>query len=228
MLKINKKMTIFVTSIAIVLLCYFVFRGSVVMLAADFYDSGGRDKTVSLRLYNVAADWGYPFAQFKAGTMYLSGRVERAGEVNREKGFQLIKAAAEQGFVEAESEIAYLYEKKGNNKEACKWYKSSAEKDYIFSYLKTARCYRQGKAFKKDIQEALKWYKKDVDNNVHVGTKYEYGLAILEGNPTENDLKKANTLIQEAMDEGLNLSQYEIGELNKKGLNLKTSDTTSN
>ncbi|RDH41769.1 tetratricopeptide repeat protein [Zooshikella ganghwensis] len=226
MLKINKKMTIFVTSIAIVLFCYFVFRGYVITLVADFYDVEVRDREVALRLYDIAADWGYPPAQLKAGEMYLSGR---AGKVDREKGFELIKAAAKQDFTEAEYELAYLYGQKGNDKEACKWYKISAEKDYVFSYYETAQCYHQGKVFKKDLQEAIKWYKKDIDNHGRRwSSRYNYGLLLLEGNPTEKDLKKASALIQDAMDKGLYLSQYEINELNKKGLTLKTSDTESN
>ena len=75
------------------------------------------------------------------------------------KAFELWHEAAEKGHPVSQFNIALDYEDSENYSEAFRWMKASAEGGYMEAQHNLAYMYEKGKGVRRDINEAVKWYK---------------------------------------------------------------------
>jgi TPR repeat protein len=77
------------------------------------------------------------------------------------KLFDRLRNAAEHGDAVAQNILAVLSAKKGDDAEAVKWYRKSAEQGYVKAQVNLGQMYFAGKGgVKKDEAEAYKWFLK--------------------------------------------------------------------
>ena len=76
--------------------------------------------------------------------------------------FQLLKIAAEQGYVDAQYNLGVCYYNgdgvKQDYYEAFRWYKAAAEQGYAKAQCNLGLCYKYGDGVEKDFKEAYYWY----------------------------------------------------------------------
>lgn len=105
------------------------------------------------------ADAGDPRAQYVMGVMALNGL---AGDAQPNEGAAWLLLAAEQGYVEAQVELARLYKTgEGVEQDLTKmvhWYRRAAEQGHVGAQLFVADAYAYGQGVEPDLVEAYKWY----------------------------------------------------------------------
>lgn len=105
------------------------------------------------------ADGGDPRAQYVMGVMALNGL---AGEAQPNEGAAWLLLAAQQGYVEAQVELARLYKTgEGVDQDLAKmvyWYRQAAEQGHVGAQLFVADAYAYGQGVEADFVEAYKWY----------------------------------------------------------------------
>lgn len=86
---------------------------------------------------------------------------ERQGRFIESLG--LLKDVAERGHPGAQNYYGYMLDKSDEDKEAVKWYKKSADQNYIDGMLSLAKMYAAGEGVKQDIPQAIKLYEKAIE-----------------------------------------------------------------
>ncbi len=92
-----------------------------------------------------------------------SGDFEKGQEAFDKDNYKLAshywEPLAKNGDMFAERKLGLLYEHTGNNEKSIKWLKISANNGHTLSQLSLGGNYLYGLGVKKNLQEALKWYK---------------------------------------------------------------------
>lgn len=97
------------------------------------------------------------------------------------------KPLAEQGNVEAQDKVGYMYESgygvDTDEKEAMKWYRKAADQGDAEALVNIGEMYRNGKGVTKDPAEAATWYRKAADKGdpaaeMALGQMYEDGEGV--------------------------------------------------
>lgn len=111
------------------------------------------------------------------------------------KSKKKIISQAEQGDVQAQYELATMYEKgKGaeqNIDEALKWFNKAAENGHIGSMVDLGWFYQNGQYVEKDINKAIDWYEKAAEQGssqaqVNIAVIYDAGIDVPENNELAN------------------------------------------
>jgi TPR repeat protein len=124
----------------------------------------------------------HPNLQVILGKMY-------ADDQHRDysKAMELFRQAAAKGNLEAQYQIAELYDFGSgvakNPEEAMKWYRQAAENGYAEAQFEIGVRYAQGRDAKQDYAEALHWLQKAADQThpealAWMGTMYEEGYGV--------------------------------------------------
>lgn len=91
-------------------------------------------------------------------------------------GVKLLRAAAEKGFVKAQTVLGSCcmngYGVEKNKKEAVKWYRIAAGKGYAAAQYMLGNCYKYGDGVEGNRKEAIKWFQKAARQG-NVDAKYE-------------------------------------------------------
>lgn len=105
------------------------------------------------------ADHGDARAQYIMGVIALNGL---AGEPQPNEGATWLVLAAEQGYIEAQVELARLYKTgEGVDQDLAKmvhWYRRAAEQGHVGAQLFVADAYAYGQGVEIDYVEAYAWY----------------------------------------------------------------------
>ena len=106
---------------------------------------------------------------------------------DHQSAFNLWKPLAEQGNIEAQNKIGWMYESAygvaKDEKEAMKWYLKAAEQGNAEAQVNIGLMYRDGKGVERDKKEAAKWYRKAADQGdpaafITLGEMYENGEGV--------------------------------------------------
>ena len=165
------------------------------MCYESLVDENGRqlDEATAARaayaLYRAAALKGYAPAQLETGLCHRE--TNRGTYANPHEALKWIKAAAEQGYLEAQTTLGDCYSDEWygvNFNEAVKWYRKAAERGDSYAQLRMASAYLSGRGVERDPMESAKWARKSADQGnatapLLVGTLYLDGYP--EKNPAE-------------------------------------------
>ena len=106
----------------------------------------------------------------------------------------MVRNAAEQGDVEAQTKLGVMYEfgngVEHNFNEAVKWYTKAAKKGYAPAQKNLGTMYYSGRGVGKDYKEAIKWFIKSADQG-YSQSEYILGLIYSNHNDVEHDYNKA-------------------------------------
>ena len=165
----------------------------------------------SIRLTRVAADLGYPEAQWSLGFYFDKG--EGVPE-NTIEAFKWYKMGAEQGNASAECGLAHCYnEGRGVNqdpKAALKWYQLAADQGEDIAQCGLALCYLNGKVIPKDPDKAEMLLKFAADNGSETATQIlnSCGIAYPVGQGQPYGARQTMELYRKYAEQGDKLSQY--------------------
>ena len=123
-------------------------------------------------LLALAATRGFPRAQFLVGVFLRSG----GGENNEREAVEWYTKAAEQGYADAQFNLALCYDDgEGVEKDPAKaveWYTKAAEQGYAQAQCNLGVCYANGSGVKKDPAKAVEWFTKAAEQG-HANAKKE-------------------------------------------------------
>jgi len=117
-------------------------------------------------------------------------------KAKRKKGFKLIIESASSGYVDAQYELALLYDKgsygiiSSDLHAAFKWYKASAQQGHVMSQYEVGAMYYYGEGVRQSYVKAIIWYLKAALQN-QADAQYELGQMYSSGQGVSIDYKKA-------------------------------------
>ncbi len=123
------------------------------------------DKKLSISLYMLSADQGYPHAIYNLAFSYESGF---GVSMDEKKAFPLYKQATTKGDPYAMNTLGLYYldgrgGAKKDSKLAVKYFEQSASKGNVRAFWNLSSCYLKGTGVKKDKNKAIAYYKKAAD-----------------------------------------------------------------
>ncbi len=168
----------------------------------------------------AAAQSDDPEVWAQLGLYYLNPENEFNNvTVDQEKGYYLLKQAADSGNAEAQYIIANLYFTgqyvAQNYKEAYYWYKLAATSGYHKACIDLGSMYQNGYYAEKNMPEALEYYKKSTEQGNSYGF-FLMGQIYENGTGVKKDLKKAKEYYQEGAILFDEKSLQRLSELSKK------------
>ncbi|CAB4032269.1 sel1 repeat family, partial [Paramuricea clavata] len=155
-----------------------MFAGQKEFNQAQLLEFVHHDYETARRFYEKACKAGHPMAQYQYGLWFADVKGERI-KPDEIKARKLFEASAENGHGIAQVALAQMYETgrgglKQDESMALYWYKeavknpSSIARENISNiYNKIAFMYMEGVGTMKDVNKALKWFKKaEMDSNL--------------------------------------------------------------
>ena len=106
---------------------------------------------------------------------------------------ELLRPLAEQGNLEAEVDIGYIYENQQEREEAASWYRNAAEQGYTPAEVHLGYMYlygTYGRGVKRDPSEALDWWTKASEHGDGTAS-FAIGRVYLNGQGVARDLAAA-------------------------------------
>jgi hypothetical protein len=146
-----------------------------------------------------------PEDQYQLGLKYLEVRDEWKDDTYNLKeqqqrhesyarGARLIRKAAEQEYVAAQSKLGVMYaygQGVGQDEtEAVKWFKKAAEQGDVNAQYNLGFMYANGRGVEQDEEEAVKWWRKAAEQE-HADAQFELGCAYANGRWVEQDKAEA-------------------------------------
>lgn len=106
--------------------------------------------------FHLAAEQGNSDAQYRLGTIYLSGY---SGLVQRDdiEAFKWLRLAADQGYLEAQSLLGFMYDLRGEEIKALKWYRLAAAQGDQDAQFQLSQIYADGKGVEKNFIRSYQW-----------------------------------------------------------------------
>lgn len=108
-----------------------------------------------------------PEALYRLGMDYLNGNDSLGIYMNKEKGIELIRRAAEQGDSWAQYGLGICYEDgdgiEQDYEQAAYWYRKSAEQGNAWGQYLLAMCYDGGQGVAQDYAQAVYWFRKSAE-----------------------------------------------------------------
>ena len=101
-------------------------------------------------------------------------------------------------------------------KEAIKWFRRGARKDYPESQFYLGLMYKKGYGVQQDYKEAVKWYRKSAEQGVS-GAQHLLGLMYKNGDGVKQDYKEAVKWYRKAAEQGYSDAQYSLGLMYETG-----------
>ena len=150
--------------------------------ADQLREKGARTK--ALNLYIKAANMNYAAAAHEAGVLYEKRDLEKAIEWH--------ESAIKGGDTSSYLNLGYIYQKKGDTREALSYFLKSAETRNPEAEYQLYHFYKES-----DEPQALKWLKKSVTQK-YPPAQYSYARYLLK----RNDLNKSIDLLEHASTEG--------------------------
>lgn len=145
------------------------------------------------------------------GTIYQAGKIVPKDE---EKGFKLVRKAAQKGSIAALSSLGFFYLNgtgcKPDEKEAFQCFTEASGHGIASGYVGLGLCYLGGKGTKIDYSKAKESFEKaaqmgEANGYLHLGLMYVHGQGV------KPDIKKAIQHFQDAANLGSSEAYYNIG-----------------
>jgi len=139
-----------------------------------------------------------------------------AGDYIWEEKFSTALPKAESGDLDAQFELAGMYERgRGTTKDeklSFEWYKKAAEQKHVKSAYKLGYAYLKGNGTSKDFEEAYRWLKFASDQGYERAHFYLAEMMEL-GNGIDVDLQDALAMYQQAADAGFKPAEARVARV---------------
>lgn len=133
------------------------------------------------------------YSTMEAEEIYERG-CELLDDGETDAGIELLKVAAEMGYVDAQTHLGdiYCYSDivEEDCEEALKWYRLAAEEGDITALIEVAEAYRYGAGVEEDFEECLKWYKLAAEAGAKEAM-YTVGYEYYHGDEVEKSYEEA-------------------------------------
>jgi len=156
------------------------------------------------------AEQGVAIAQFNLGIRYHNGRSVTKDD---DQAIQWFTKAANQGCVEAQYNLGYIYREDQNYQRAIYWYNKAAEQNLADALCDIGVMHIYGYGVKQDYQRAIDWFRKAAELDLP-RAHYCLGLAYAKGHGVSIDNEKAKELFKLAAKD-LELSFNVLEQLDK-------------
>ncbi|MFI4963361.1 MAG: tetratricopeptide repeat protein, partial [Legionellales bacterium] len=175
------------------------------------YETVDENYAQALKVYNQAAEIGYPQGVYNMALMYLYGK---GVPVDYPKAKVLLTDASNKGVSEALTQLGsmsfYGLGQPRNDQDALSWYKKAADLGNTNALYELGVLSETGVAAKLNLQEALKYYqaasdKGNVKAMLALARMYQYGLGV------DKDLKRSAEMYQKLADRQNAFAQYQLG-----------------
>lgn len=128
-----------------------------------------------------------------------------------------VETAAKTGESGAQYQLGLYYEeKRGDYKEAFKWYGKAAAQKHTEAVYRLGRCYEYGKGVDKDYKKAVEYYRQAADKD-HAGAQYRLGCCYEFGRGLTKDYKEALKLYRAAASQSYASAEFRLGYLYERG-----------
>lgn len=179
-------------------------------LYETFFDKGEKEK--AFKMLEESAESGNLESQNMLGTCKT---FERFGmEINEEEGVKWYRMAAEQGYAEAQCNLAFCYKRgigvEPDMEEAYKWYRKAAEQGDADAQCDVGDCYKDGIGVEVDFYQTIEWYTKALEQG-EARAQYFIGYCYEMGDGMEENKEMAYNLYQKAAEQGYANAQYRLG-----------------
>ena len=160
------------------------------------------------------ADQGERYYQFLLGE-WFNKHHSQSSYAN--EAIKWYKRAAETGHYGAMYKLGECYEKTGSFSLAIKWLKKAAEGGNRKSCMKLGQLYLYGGMVNKDVEEALKYFRLVLDEDISAADLCNIGYAFDVGNTVPVDKCKAVIYYRKAADKGDIVAHYNMGVCYENG-----------
>jgi TPR repeat protein len=179
-----------------------------------------KNYTETFQLLQQLAEQGNAPAQFNLAQMYRNGQGVAADDA---QAMVWYRKAADQGQVEAQSYLGWMYSKAQDYSPAVEWYRKAAEQGYAEAQYNLGWLYTRGRGVAQDDKKAFEWFTKAaqqayVDAQFNVGWMYAKGLGVAQ------DEKQAVDWFQKAAQQGYADAEFNLGLMYAKGLGVAKED----
>lgn len=163
------------------------------------------------------ADQGERYYQFLLGEWFNNhhSKSSYTGEA-----IKWYKEAAETGHYGAMYKLGECYEKAGSFSLAIKWLKKAAEGGNRKSCMKLGQLYLYGGMVNKDVEEALKYYRLVLDEDISAADLCNIGYAFDVGDTVPVDKFKAVEYYRKAAEKGDIVAHYNMGVCYENGVGV--------
>lgn len=175
-------------------------------VVGSFYENGSavaQSLDSAEQWYRRAIAHDNAFAMYCLGDMYVRRVPDRAGE-----GVDLLRQAAERGYVDAQFRLAWCYsEALGTRQDYAQcvhWYRLAAQQGHAAALCNLADKYEHGHGIAQDLQLARELYLQAAERNV-IAAWYSLGVIYQEGRGVEPDLEQAAQWLERA-------ARYDFGD----------------
>jgi len=199
---------------------------------AKAYENGSEDLGLepdyyrAAVLYKRAAAQGDAFSQNRIGVMFEIGQGLNVVR-NYAKAAEWYQMAADQGYREAESNLAFLYEKgrgvEQNHVTAAKYYLKAAEKNEPFAQFHLGLLYELGKGVVRNDADAAKWILLAADSGL-IEAQFKAATMYESGHGVDKDVSEALRWYERSARQGHIDSQLKIAVLRFGGKDVKKDD----
>ena len=143
--------------------------------------------------------------------MAMPMTVSAANKANENYVDSLTKVA-EQGNVETQLLLGFLYSDRDDYAEATKWFNKAAEQGNSAAQAFLGRLYYNGKGVKQDYDEAVNWFRKAADRGNVIAQNY-LGDLCSAGKGVKQDYAEAVQWYRKAAEQGYAPAQFDLGLL---------------
>lgn len=184
--------------------------------------SGGVDNIIDVEMPTNDANAALGEKELSPEQWHELGR--RYEESNSLEAFRCYQVAAEQGYSEAQYDLARCYDiGKGTVQDkiqAAEWYAKAAGQGHPWAQYSLGKCCERGDGIVRNKNQAVEWYSKAAEQG-HLAAQLELGMyyeqkynKVSTNNPDKNTYKaKAKEWYQKAAKQGDAEAQYRLGKL---------------
>lgn len=158
---------------------------SLILHMANIAYGEEKAKQIYFEAAKEGADNGYYYCMFEAFRCYRQGY---GTEANQDKALEYLQRAANGEWPQALLELANL---ETDEVKAFELYKRAAEKGCVDAYDDLGECYRNGKGTRQDLNAAIAWHKKAVDEGNNFLSAFALGTMYKDGLGVDQDIKLA-------------------------------------
>lgn len=139
-----------------------------------------------------------------------------------------IRQKAENGNIQAQSDLGLLYEQ-GNDVEkdyakAFYWYKKSAMHGYDVAQYNVGSAYENGRGVQRDLQKAIEWYSKSAEQG-NTKSQVNLGMLYLDDMGVVRDYDKARHWFLLAASNNDTIAMNNLGYMYRSGLGIPKDDS---
>lgn len=120
-----------------------------------------KNEKKAVKIFKRAAELGSLHAMICLASMFKTGSGVKP---NRTKAMQLMRAASDRGYAEAQWDLARLLRDDERHEEAFQFFKLSAEQNFTEALICLGRCYMQGQGVDSDLDEAKRCFARAAAN----------------------------------------------------------------